>query len=232
MQPNKETTKVRVCLDAKSKYRNVSLNDALLKGKLEMPDIMQIITRFRVGKVAMIGDIQKMFWQIRLHPDDQQYHGVIWKGKSFVFTRVSFGGKPSPPIADESMIKIAHEGKTDYPLAADAILDNRYMDDIAKGSDNPETMEHMKNELDLLLGDFGFKIKRWISNTTKNVKDTAILGCKWDLERDTISPSLPEIEFKGFCKRNVLSRIAEIWDPLGFCTGVMISARLIFQSIG
>ena len=112
---DRETTKVRVCLDAKTKFQRFSLNDALLKGKLEMPDILQVITKFRVGKFAMVGDIQKMFWQIRLHTDDQKYHGVIWNENTYVFTRVCFGDKTSPPIAEESMIKVAHYGKDSFP---------------------------------------------------------------------------------------------------------------------
>ena len=114
----RESTKVRVCLDSKAKFKNISLNDVLLKGKLEMPDILQILTRFRTGNIALLGDIQKMFWQIRVHSDDQKYQGVIWKGDTMVFTRVCFGNKPSPPIAEESMIKIANHGKNSHPDAA------------------------------------------------------------------------------------------------------------------
>ena len=60
-----DSTKVRVCLDAKSKYKGVSLNDALLKGKLEMADIIQVLIGFRTGYHALLGDISKMFWQIK-----------------------------------------------------------------------------------------------------------------------------------------------------------------------
>ena len=36
----RESTKVRVCLDAKTKFQGLCLNDILLKGKLVMPDIL------------------------------------------------------------------------------------------------------------------------------------------------------------------------------------------------
>ena len=52
---DRESIKVRVCLDAKSKYKGVSLNDVLLKGRLEMNDI-------RSGKNALLGDIKNIFF--------------------------------------------------------------------------------------------------------------------------------------------------------------------------
>ena len=52
----REITKLRICLDAKSKYDGVSLNDALLKGKYEMNDIYRTLTKFRSGVVALLGD--------------------------------------------------------------------------------------------------------------------------------------------------------------------------------
>ena len=97
---DKESCKVRVCLDSKAKYKGLSFNDALLKGKIDMMDILIGLTRFRADKHALLGDIKRMFWQIRLSPKDVQFQGVIWHRETYVFTRVSFGGKNSPPIAD------------------------------------------------------------------------------------------------------------------------------------
>ena len=50
---DRESTKVRICLDAKCKYNGVSFNDALSKGKLEMTDIFQVLTGFRFGKFTI-----------------------------------------------------------------------------------------------------------------------------------------------------------------------------------
>ena len=58
-----------------------------------------------------------MFWQIKISEEDQKYHGVIYKGKSHMFTRVCFGNTPSPPIAEIGMMKIAEHGKISHPLA-------------------------------------------------------------------------------------------------------------------
>ena len=131
IKPDKESTKVRVCLDAKSKYNGFSWNDGQYKGKVEMTDVWEIITRFRCGDVTLLGDIKKMFWQIRLSEEEEQYHGIIFNGDTLVFTRLSFGGKSSPNIADGCMIKIAEHGEEKYPQATNTLLDKRYVDDIA-----------------------------------------------------------------------------------------------------
>ena len=114
---NRESTKIRVCLDAKSRHQKLSINDALLKGKMEIPNIIEMITKFRCGKIALIGDIQKMYWQINLHKGDQKYHGVVWNSKTYVFTRVCFGEKPSSPIAEEAMLRISKDGKDTHSNA-------------------------------------------------------------------------------------------------------------------
>ena len=55
----RESTKVRICLDAKRKFNGVSFNDFLLKGKLEMSDLFGVLTGFRSGDTAIQGDVKK-----------------------------------------------------------------------------------------------------------------------------------------------------------------------------
>ena len=102
-------------MDAKSKFMGTSFNDYLLKGKLDMTDLFQILTRFRCGLWSIQGVIKKMFWQIKLNRDDECYHGVIYNGQTYVFTRVCFGNKPSPAITNKCMIRISENGRSEYP---------------------------------------------------------------------------------------------------------------------
>ena len=153
--PEKESTKLRVCLDSKSKFAGLSLNDALLKGKMKMNDIFETILQFRCGKYTLVGDIRKMFWQIKITEEDQKYHGVIFNGKTYVFTRVGFGNNNSPPIADTGMLKMAYNGKESHPLAARALIDNRYMDDITDANSSAAVLIKTRNEIDDLIGGYG-----------------------------------------------------------------------------
>jgi len=47
-----------------------SLNDILLCGPTVQPDLISIILRFRIHKVALTTDIAKMYRQVRVTPED------------------------------------------------------------------------------------------------------------------------------------------------------------------
>ena len=51
-----EPCKVRVCLDSKTKYEGSSFNDTLMKGKMDMMDILVGLLRFRAERYALLGD--------------------------------------------------------------------------------------------------------------------------------------------------------------------------------
>ena len=84
--------------------------------------------------------------------------------KTYVFTRICFGNKPSPPIAELSMIKIAQSGKTTHPLGYKCLYHKRYMDDIMDACNDKIKLRKIKDEVTELLGKFGFQIKNWYSN--------------------------------------------------------------------
>ena len=142
----RDSSKVRVCLDSKSKHSGMSLNDAFLKGKYEMNDIYQIITKFRCGLFVSVGDVCKMFWQINIHEQDQMFHGVIYKGGTYVFTQIGFGNSPSPPIADMSMVKMVYHGRETHPLASKLLIHNRYMDDLINSNSNAMILRRTRSQ--------------------------------------------------------------------------------------
>ena len=227
---DRESSRVRVCLDAKAKYHGASLNDALLKGNLKMNDIYQVITRFRSGKDGLLGDIRKMFWQIKISEEDQKFHGVIHNKKTYVFTRICFGDKPSPPIAERSMIKIALHGKETHSAASSVLIHKRYMDDITDANNDEKRLNETREQIDDLIGQFVFEIKCWYSNNPTVGCDSGerkVLGVKWDLKEDQLLPSI------NIPKCNVTSRrqIAEVWDPLGIYSGLLLTAKLVFQAV-
>ncbi len=231
----RETTKVRVCLDAKSKFKGVSLNDNLLKGEVDVVDIFQAITKARCGEYAIAGDMKKMFWQVAMSEDDQKYHGIICEGKTYVCTRVCYRDKPSPAIADQSMKEIAEFGKEEFPAASFLVKERRYVDDLQDaGSSIPDLVEK-REETDELLGKFGFEVKAWHSNhpDVGQVRtNNKMLGVRWNAVKDTLS--LNEIVIdpeSAMVKKNVLSVVSSSWDPQGLLAGLRITGRLIFQAI-
>ena len=83
---------------AASKYHGFSVNIQLMPG----PDLMQkltgVICRFRQKKVAISADIEGMFMQVGVRPQDQKFLRFLWKeGEKpicFQLRRHIFGAMP------------------------------------------------------------------------------------------------------------------------------------------
>ena len=67
-----------------------------------------------------------------------------------------------------------------------------------------------------------------MGSTSKSKK---ILGIEYDIENDKLRVFINPVKEGKFTKKRILSRIAEIWDPLGICAGVHLTGKLLFQSI-
>ncbi|KAL9985156.1 hypothetical protein ACROYT_G007526 [Oculina patagonica] len=80
IREDKQTTKTRVVFDASAKDSNgVSLNSCLEPGPALQPDLVGILLRFRKNVVGIMGDIEKMFLQIRLKEEDRDSHRYLWR---------------------------------------------------------------------------------------------------------------------------------------------------------
>jgi len=65
--------KVRVIFDCSAKQHGTSLNDQLLQ-RLDLTNTLVIVlTRFRQEPVALMSDIEAMFYQVRVRPSDCSY---------------------------------------------------------------------------------------------------------------------------------------------------------------
>ena len=72
--PSRVSTKCRIVFDASAKTPSgFSLNDSLLPGPPLQQAIVAVELRFRTNKIALIGDISKMFLQIEVDSIDRQY---------------------------------------------------------------------------------------------------------------------------------------------------------------
>ena len=105
-----DTTKIRVVFDGSSKEGNQKfcLNDQLQEGLNTIPNIFDVLIKFRSKPVALTGDIQSAFLQIAIDANDRDKLRFLWyddlnseqpKLVQFKFARLMFGLKPSPLIS-------------------------------------------------------------------------------------------------------------------------------------
>ena len=79
----RQTTKLRIVYDASSKSPGeVSLNECLEQGPNLLPLLFEVLLRFRMKKVALIGDLEKAFLQVEIELSQRDLLRFLWIDKS------------------------------------------------------------------------------------------------------------------------------------------------------
>ena len=70
--------KVRRVCNAAGKFRGTSLNDMLLAAPDLLASLMGILARIRDNRYALSADIEEMFLQVEVRPEDQKFLRFLW----------------------------------------------------------------------------------------------------------------------------------------------------------
>ncbi|XP_064646214.1 uncharacterized protein LOC135499400 [Lineus longissimus] len=249
VKEDRETTKVRVVYDGEAVYAGTSLNDQMLPGPKLQQEILDILITFRQGAIALMGDIKEMFSQVLLDPVDCRYHRILWQDKTFESTRLPFGDRASPFLAQLVIRTHAEKHSSEYPLAAEACRRSLNMDDALPSVDHVPIAKAMRRELTELLGKAGFAIRKWMSNNIEVLKDVPEesrspgivdleesdlpcqkpLGVLWNAEKDVIGYKHKAVEVIIVTKRTALSLVARLFDPLQLLAPYVIRAKMVLQ---
>ena len=253
---DKPTTKLRVVFNASAKgTKGLSLNQTLLTGPKLQTDISEILLKFRFYTVVFLADIKQMYLQILINPDHRNFQRLLWRFdpklplQEYRLNSVTFGVSSSPFLAIRTIRELATLEKEKYPEASQVLLNNIFMDDICVGSSTLEKAKALQQDLIALLKPAGFELRKWASNNLEllsnlNPSDCQIpvsfdaeesisikvLGLQWNPSSDTLSYCC--ISSNKVCtKRNILSEIARIFDPLGFLAPVSFFAKNLMQRL-
>ncbi|XP_028176630.1 uncharacterized protein LOC114364612 [Ostrinia furnacalis] len=252
------TTKYRVVFNASAKTSTGrSLNDLMYTGPNLQQDLQSLLLKWRQYEYAFTADIEKMYRQILVNETDQQLQKIIWREspeqplQSFQLTTVTYGTKAAPFLAMMTLRKLAADERANYPNAAKVVEESFYMDDLVHGAHSIEQAQKLIVELDKLLQSGGFHLRKWSANKEKvlenvtnihqddetifnfktdNVSKT--LGLCWNPKNDTFSfkCNITQQTSKP-TKRNLLSEISKLFDPLGWLAPVNTKLKIIFQRV-
>ena len=142
------TTKLRVVFDASSKATkdSPSVNDCLYSGQSLTPTIFKILLRFRDRKIALVGDIEKAFLNVRIREEDREALRFIWVDSLteddpglvlYRFCRVVFGVNASPFLLNASLKHHISQYNAD-PEFVENLLNSFYVDDLVSGEGSVE----------------------------------------------------------------------------------------------
>lgn len=258
LREDKETTKTRIVFDASCKGTNgISLNDELLSGPVLQEDLRYIIMRWRMHAICFAADIQKMYRMIIINKEDADFQRILWRNnsneeiKDYRLLTVTFGTTSAPYLAVKTLIQLAHEERNSYPVASDITLSDFFVDDVMSGCDTVEEAIEASNQLKAMLAKGGFELKKWSSNNIEllnsmdpsnissniqldiNLDGTVkALGISWNLRTDQFmyKISLPAPP-STITKRNVLSDVQKLYDPLGWISPSIVLAKMLIQKL-
>ncbi|XP_070529961.1 uncharacterized protein [Cardiocondyla obscurior] len=248
------TTKIRIVFDVSAKSINgTSLNDTLLVGPTIQDKLFEHLIRFRTYNYVISADIEKMYHQVWVHPEDRRYQRLLWREngeiKTFQLNTLTFGVSSSPFLAIQTIKKLADDEQQTFPRAANILRNHLYVDDLLSGAVTIKEAREIRDEITALLQRGGFNIRQWASNDLRVINDMAneslhlnltldtdsslkTLGVSWSTQDDKIYYSAHPIDNIGILtKRKILSEIAKIFDPIGLMGPIIIYAKKLMQDV-
>ncbi|GFY59280.1 integrase catalytic domain-containing protein [Trichonephila inaurata madagascariensis] len=251
-RPDKTTTKLRVVFNGSASTSGLSLNDLLLKGEVK-EDIFEIMTRFRKHKYAFTTDIQMMFRQILIDPAQRDLLRIMWKTGAneepviYRLKTVTYGTASAPFLAIRTLKQLAMDEASTFPLDSKVALQDVYMDDVVSGAQNLDTARQLQCQLQNMLETCEMKLHKWNSNSKELLNsstdqehsfstnaESAIktLGVSWKPTGDYFMFKVSIPSMTSYTKRDVLSVIARLYDPLGLIGPVINKAKTFLQKYG
>lgn len=254
------STRTRVVFDGSCKTTSgVSLNDCLVVGPTIQRSLATILLNFRTYKVAFASDIQKMYRQIWVAPEDRNYQRIFWREnitdpvKTFRLKTVTYGTTSAPFLAIKTLMKIAED---DQNMSSDTKLrvkNDFYVDDLLSGCQSLEHAINVKNELVSALESHGMPLRKWISNNTGfleslpsqhvqthtnlelndqcEMPSVKTLGLNWNPNSDEFFFNVNVSEQQCSTKRQISSLAAKLFDPLGWVSPATVSIKIFLQAL-
>ena len=206
------TTKTRVVFDGGAKTSNgLSLNNILQIGSAVQQDLYCIVLQFRTHQVCFTADIEKMYRQIVVHPQDRDLQRILWRYSSdepiqeHRLATVTYGTSSAPFLATHCLKKLADDNKCQYPRAAQVLSNDFYVDDLLSGTSTTEDAITLQQEISSLLQTAGFTLRKWASNhsafldtipkelqetqqtlSVDNEEGITTIGLQWNPKRDQL----------------------------------------------
>ena len=248
------TTKLRVVFDGSAKTTTgVSFNDRLMVGpKIQRP-FQHSCSISTAPSSTFCADIAKMSRQVELDKEDQDYHRLLWKDpnseaiETYRMTRVT-NGIASSSFHSIRPLQVLAEETTGTKLRLSLTTD-MYVDDLITGCEDSKAEEKLQDAIITLLASAGFDIREWVSSYSKlvsrlaaafketedekiiEIEDYAIktLGIRWNPNSDQFVFTVKLNKGAPFTKRQILSEVSRLFDPLGWLSLTTIQHKSFVQ---
>ena len=178
LKPDSESTPCHIVFNSSAKFQGHTLNEYFAKGPDLLNNLLGVLVRFRENRIAISGDIRKMYHAVKIDSIDQHTHRFLWRNMEierepdvYVITSVSFGDKPAGNIATLALRKTAEMGKETYPKAANVIQNSTYVDNVIDSVDSLNEAKELTEDIVRLLQPGGLKSSTGLFTVNVNLPD-------------------------------------------------------------
>ena len=157
------------------------------------------------------------------------------------FTRAISEAGPSPYILGGTVRHHMEQYKAIDPEFVEDVKKSLCVDDYVSGSDDKLEICERKQKLQERFEAGGFTLRKWYTNKgsiARKINDEPsneerkVLSTIWDPGEDLLKINLAVPEFQGpTTKRQLLSSLSAIYDPLGVAGPLVMIARVLFQKL-
>lgn len=245
------TTKLRVVFNASAPTSSgVSFNAIQMVGPIVQDDLLSILIRFRQHRYIICSDVEKMYRQVVCHPSDRHLQQIVWRDDSssplqaYQLNTVTYGTASAPFLATRCLKQIGLECFD--PKVKEVILHDFFVDDLLTGEDQLHDAIELRRKVTDALASACMPLRKWksnepalLSNETHSsfnlnmggLDQTRTLGLCWETQTDELYFPIHIPDKLGNTKRDLLSVIARIFDPLGLLSPCVISLKVLLQRL-
>ena len=254
INPNKPG--FRMVHDGSFTFMGCSLNSACLKGPDFLPSTPGVLIRFRESLCAIIADIRKMFYQVLISPNDRSAFRFLWREPgslkhpdTYEMNVHIFGSISSPAVCSFVLRQAAKDCGEHAEKVLKEVVDHFYVDNwLVSYETEEQAIESARIVYEALLKG-GFELTQWASSSplvrsalpgqllsSVNLDLEAIpvertLGLRWDYEEDCFILSVKIDPSPSTTKRQLLRVVSSIFDPLGFLSVIIFTAKSLLQDV-
>ena len=150
-----------------------SLNDCMHAGPSLLPNLMDILLRFRLNRVGLISDIEKAFLNISINPEQINFLRFLWvdnvesaepKTEIYRFTRVMFGAICSPYLLNAAIRHHLEKYREENGEFVNNVIKSLYCDDFVSSYASEEEAFNQYSSLKNCFRDAGLNLRKLESN--------------------------------------------------------------------
>ncbi|KAK6750546.1 hypothetical protein RB195_002489 [Necator americanus] len=242
---------LRIVFDASSKrVGQLSLNDVIYTGESFVNKIHDVLVASRTSGIILLCDIEAAFTQIRLVEDHKDLCRFLWLKDmnkppnrdniaEYRFNRLPFGNTSAPSILNMAILAYLNHKNT--PLSLE-IAKNIYVDNILLCATTKEEALEKYTASKNIFREIGMNLREYISNSaevnraipkedrapTDNIK---LLGVKYDTKSDEFVMKVTIPQKEKLTKRDIVSQINSIYDPVGLASPLIIKLKSLMREI-